>query len=219
MAVLAPGAAQAGAWVAPKGGQEILTTVAGQREGLVFYETAAYWETPLGDATSLVAAPWLEQNYDTIEGWRAEAVVGFKSALYRSEDAAVAAQVGGLWLSAPVAACGESGAEFRLLAGYNLSSRSFLNVEAASRLLDGGCASERLDLTLGRRFGERWLAMGQVFVDRAGGDDEAVRTQITLTRIGESGRGIQFGLRTRIDGDAEEAAFVLGFWGRPGERR
>ncbi|MBL8542969.1 MAG: hypothetical protein JNJ63_04110 [Hyphomonadaceae bacterium] len=196
-----------------------MTTVAGQRDGMSFYETSAYWEAPLGEADAFVAAPWLEQSYETESGWRAEAVVGLKHAVLRSDETVAALQIGGLWLSEPPSGCGESGAELRMLAGHNLRGGAFINVEAATRALDGGCESERVDLTYGRRLGERWLAMGQVFLDAPRDGQETVRAQVTFTRFSEGSGAIQFGLRSRIDGDAEEVAFVLGFWGRPGERR
>jgi hypothetical protein len=210
---LAPAPANAGAWIAPVDGQEIWTNVAGAREELSFFETSAYWEAPLGDSTSFLAAPWLEQNYDTIDGWRAEAVVGVKRAVFRDEHTVAALQVGALWVSHPGAECGEGGAEVRLLGGRSYENGAFLNVEAAARMLDGGCDGERVDITGGIHFAENWLALGQVFLDASSGAEETVKAQVSLVRFRQNGRGIQFGLRTRIDGGADETALVLGFWG------
>jgi hypothetical protein len=66
---------------------------------------------PVGATNSFVAAPWLEQNFDTDDGWRGEAVLGFKQTLHRGDERAVALQ-GALWISHPgLNACGEGGAQ------------------------------------------------------------------------------------------------------------
>lgn len=216
-AAFAPASANAGAWIAPKGGQEIWTNVAGQRNELTFFETSAYWEAPIGEQTSFVATPWVEQNYDTLDGWRAEATLGVKRALYRGERAVMALQGGALWISHPDPECSEGGAELRWLGGVSFGETGFLNAEVATRALSGGCESERLDLTLGYRPWDNWLAMGQVFVDAPREGEESLRAQLTLVRFGESGRGIQVGLRARLDGGDAEPALVVGFWDRPEE--
>jgi hypothetical protein len=215
-AALTPLPANAGAWIAPEGGQEIITSAIGQRNEMNFYETSSYWEVPLGDENSLVITPWLEQNYDTIDGWRGEAVVGLKHAFYRREDSVVAVQAGALWISHPGSECGEGGGELRVLAGTAFSNGAFLNAEVATRALDGGCGGERLDFTAGYRMGENWLGMAQMFVDAPRDGEEFVKVQLSLVRFGESGRGIQVGVRARVDG-SEEPALVLSWWGRPGD--
>ncbi len=210
--------AYAGAWIAPEGGQEIVTTVVGERNELRFYESAAYWEVPLGVGDSVVAAPWLEQNYESFDGWRAEATLGWKHAIRRDGGIVMAVQAGALWISHPPLGCSEGGAELRWLGGRAFENGAFLNAEAATRMLDGGCGGERLDLTAGARFADNWLAMGQVFIDmpREGRGEDYVKAQVSLVRFGESGRGIQLGVRARVDGGGAEPALVLGFWGRPG---
>lgn len=219
VAALSPAPASAGAWIAPEGGQEIWTNVVGERAENTFYETSAYWELPVGEETSFVAAPWVEQNYDTTDGWRAEATVGVKRALFRGDHMAMAVQAGALWSSHPQEnECGEGGAELRLLAGSSLPAEGgFLNLEVATRALSGGCEGERIDFTAGYRPSERWLAMGQVFVDEPHDGDESVKVQFTLVRFFENGRGVQIGARTRIDDGAQEHAIVLSLWGRPGD--
>lgn len=112
---MTPTPALAGAWIAPEGGQEIWTNVAGERDEATFFETSAYWETPIGANTSFVAAPWFEQNGDTFDGWRGEATLGAKQAILRSGEAVLALQAGALWVSHPNEGCSEGGAEFRAL--------------------------------------------------------------------------------------------------------
>jgi len=214
---LAPAPASAGAWIAPEGGQEIWTNVAGAREDLYFFESSAYLEAPLGESTSFVAAPWVEQSYDAPEGWRAEAVVGVKRTIFRNADTVMALQAGALWISHPSRECDEGGAELRWLGGRSYDNGAFFNLEAATRALGGGCGSERADVTGGLRFAGNWLALGQVFFDAPHDGEETVKAQLSLVRFRENGRGIQLGLRVRVDG-AEEAALVLGFWGPVGDR-
>ncbi|MGE0743117.1 MAG: hypothetical protein AB7O98_17400 [Hyphomonadaceae bacterium] len=215
---MSPAPASAGAWVVSEGGQEIWGSAVGERDDLTFFESSAYLELPLNDDASFVATPWAEQNYDTADGWKAEATVGVKHAIFRDDEAAMAVQAGALWISHPSDPdCGEGGAEVRWLAGRALGERGFVNLEVATRALNGGCESERADLTLGYRPSAEWLGMAQIYLDAPREDEDVVRAQISLVRFWEGGNGVQFGLRTRIDGGPAEAAFVLNLWGRPGD--
>jgi hypothetical protein len=159
----------------------------------------------------------VEQNYDTVDGWRGEAVVGVKRGWTNEHGGALALQAGAFWDSHPADGCSEGGAEARVLVGRRLGDHGFVNAEAAERRLRGGCSGERLDLTLGYHAGERWLGLAQLFVDAPSRGDDSVKAQLTLVRFGDSGRAIQFGVRARLDGDDAEPALVLGLWGRPGE--
>lgn len=217
MAALAPAPAAAGAWIAPEGGQQITTTVVGERDDLNFYESSAYWEVPVVADTSVVATPWVEQNYDTADGWRAEATLGAKRTLFRRGETVMALQAGALWISHPPLGCSEGGAEVRWLGGRAFGEDAFLNLEAAARTLEGGCAGARADVTVGYRPRENWLSMAQVFFDAPGEGEETLKLQLTLVRFGDEGGGFQIGLRGRVDGGPQEAALVLGFWGRPGD--
>ena len=209
--------ANAGAWIAPEGGQEIWTTIAGERDGVSFYESSAYWEAPLGERASIVATPWIEQNYDTYEGWRGEATLAAKRTIYSAENTVMALQAGALWVSHPDLGCGEGGVELRWLGGRSFEHGRFLNIETAARALEGGCGGERVDLTAGFRPSGNWLAMGQIFYDAPRHGDDVMRAQLTLVRFSESGRGLQIGLRSRIDEGPREIALVVGMWGRPGD--
>lgn len=191
--------------------------MAGEREGVSFFETSGYIEAPIGTSASVVIAPWVEQSYDTVDGWRAEATIGAKRALFRDEANVVAVQAGAVWASHPQDGCGEAGGELRALAGRGFGRTGFANVEVATRAFEGGCAGERLDLTIGYRPGANWLAMGQVFVDASREEDPIVRAQLTMVHFRPSGRGIQVGLRGRLDGEAEELGLVVGWWGRVGD--
>lgn len=210
---MTPAPAVAGAWIAPVDGQEIWTTHVGQRDELLFYEGATYWETPADDDTSAVFSTWVENNYETEDGWRAEAVVGAKQTLFRDEEIVVAVQAGALWSSHPSRGCGEGGVEARFLGGSSYGEAGFLNVEIAARALEGGCGGERIDVTAGSRFAGNWLAIGQVFVDSPHEGEETVKAQISLVRFGDEGRGIQVGVRARVDDGVQEPALVIGFWG------
>lgn len=210
-----PGRAEAGAWPAPKEGQEILTSTAGKRNGHTTFESSAYWEAPVGESTSLLIAPWSESASDLESGWRGEAVVGLKRAVFRDDNHVMAVQAGVYWRSDPPADCGEGGVEARWLGGRSFGSGGFVNLEVAARVLDEGCPAGRLNLSVGVRPRENWLAMGEIFYDAPEEGDESLKLQLSLVRFGDDDRGIQVGVRTRLDGD-EETSLVLGFWGRPG---
>lgn len=181
-----------------------------------FYEGSAYYEIPITTTTSSVFAPWLETNYDSIDGWRAEATIGVKHAFFNDDGRIMAVQAGALWNSHPEPGCGEGGAELRWLGGMSFSNGAFLNAEAATRLLDGGCGGERVDLTAGYRV-SNWLGMVQVFADvPRDGHEEYVKAQISVARFGDDGGALQLGVRARVDGGGEPA-LVLSWWRRPGD--
>lgn len=212
---MTPTPAVAGAWIAPEGGQEIWTNSFSARDDSNVVETDLYWERPVGEDTSFVAAPRVETNYDTPDGWRAEAVVGVKRAIFRDDESVMAIQASALWVSHPDPECGEGGVEARWLGGRSLGRTSFVNVEAATRYQDHGCGGERLDVTAGYRPADNWLAMGQVFADAPRENEETVKVQVSVVRFSERGYGIQLGLRARVDGGAQEPALVVGLWVRP----
>lgn len=214
IAALTPAPANAGAWIAPEDGQHIWTSLVGQRDELYYYEGSSYWEDPIESGTAVLVSWWMETNYDTEDGWRADATIGAKRTLFRDDDTVMAVQAAALWVSHPGAECGEGGAELRWLGGQSFEGGAFVNLEAASRVLDGAdCGGERLDITGGTRVAQNWLALGQVFYDAPRQGEDSVKAQISLVRFGENGRGIQLGLRARVDGGVEEPALVLGFWG------
>lgn len=112
-AALTPAPAIAGAWIAPEGGQEIVTSGVGERDDLVFYEGGGYYEAPLGEDDAIVFAPWSESDQAFEDGWRAEALLGAKHVIYRDERSVMALQASGLWISHPGDDCSEGGAELR----------------------------------------------------------------------------------------------------------
>ncbi len=206
--------AWAGAWLAPKDGQQIWGGAAGERASVRTYETSGYVEAPIGDRYAVVTTSWIEQSVALEDGWRGEALAGVKRAVFREGPNIVAMQASALWRSDPPGNCGEGGAELRWLGGRGLGETAFANVELAGRLLDGGCNGARLDLTTGWRPAENWLAMGQLFIDAPDEGDESVKMQLSLTRFDRHERGIQLGVRMRLDGEDLEPALVLGIWSR-----
>jgi hypothetical protein len=216
VAALAPTPAAAGAWLAPEGGQEIVTNSFGERNETFVVESSTYWEVPNDDKSSIILVPWVETNDDTLEGWRGEATLAYKRVVYRDDRNIVALQGGALWVSHP-ADCGEGGAEVRVLAGRGFGETGFVNMEIAGRALSGGCEGGRMDVTAGYRPLDNWLALGQVFFDAPVDGDDTVRGQVSLVRFDKDGRGVQVGFRARVDGGAPEPTLVIGLWGQPGD--
>lgn len=214
---LLPAPACAGAWIAPER-QSIWTEVAGARDEVFFSESALYLETPIAQRASVVFSPWVTQDPaqgGTLDALRWEAALGAKQEVLRGERYVMAVQAGAIWYSDPEPRCSEAGLEARWLGGASFAEgRGFANLEAARRASEGGCDATRVDLTLGYRPGENWLGMAQIFADRRTGEP-AVRMQLSVVRFGRGGRGLQLGVRARLDEGAGEPAIVLGFWGRP----
>ncbi|MBS0384929.1 MAG: hypothetical protein JSS00_06225, partial [Proteobacteria bacterium] len=184
-----------------------------------YYETAAYLEAPLTANDSIVIAPWLIQDYSDENGWRAEAMIGAKHVVTRSQHTVTAVQAGALWVSDPPAHCEEGGAEARVLGGVNLPHNSFVNAEAVGRILSGGCTDQRMEVTAGMHAGRHWMGLAQVFVDGPQYGDETVKAQLSLVHFDNHHRGVQIGVRNRIDGGDDELALVVAFWTEPGRAR
>lgn len=217
LAALTPSPAHAGAWIAPEGGQHIGNFVAGEREDIFYSESSLYIEEPLGDDVSVVAAPWFTQDQTAyaFEDWRWEVTLAGKLATHRGERWMTAVQAGAVWISDPREACGDAQAELRWLGGRSIGERSFANLEVAERAGEQGCGGERVDLTLGRNYGEHWLGMTQLFMDQPRQGERVVKAQLSLVRFGLHGFGVQLGLRARVDGEDAEPALILGLWGDP----
>lgn len=208
--------ANAGAWLAPADGQRIVTAAAGERDGFAVFESSTYIEAPLNDSFSILATPWIETSYDLPEGWRAETTLGVKYAVFRRERSVMAVQAGAYWRSDPPEGCGEGGAEVRWLGGQSFGETGFINLDLGTRLLDGGCGGERMELSAGFEPVENWMTLGQVFLDAPHEGEETVKFQLSLVRFSAAGRGIQVGVRTRLDEPGAETALVLGLWGGAG---
>ena len=217
-AAAAPALAQpayAAAWIAPEHGQEIVTTGVGQRaDGVSVVESEIYLEEPISRRASWVVQPRFENAADLPDGWRGEASVGVKAQLLRRRDAVMAVQAAALWRSEPDPGCGAGGGELRGLGGR--SSRDgtrFVNIEAAYQLYEGGCGRRRAEISAGVRPRERWMGLGQAFVDETDGE-ATVRAQVSVVRFGRDDRGVQVGLRLRVDGSEREPMLVVGLWRR-----
>lgn len=215
-AALHPARAEAGAWLAPPEGQNITTASAGSRGGVAVFESSGYWEGPIADDVTIVAAPWSETAPDLESGWRGEMVFGVKRAIFRDDRRVMALQTSLYWRSDPPGDCGEGGIETRWLGGRSVGDTGFVNLELAGRVLDEGCPAARVNFSFGYRPQPNWLAMGEIFYDAPREGDESLKLQVSVVRFDENGRGIQVGLRTRLDGGGE-AALVLGWWGRGGD--
>ena len=194
----------------------IWTEAAGARDDVFFTESSIYYERPVAERVSIVAAPWVttDANSQELDDLRWEVTLAGKAGVLRTERTVMAVQAGVVWRSDPDSRCPEPAAELRWLGGatFGRAGRGFANLEVAGRASEAACTSARADLTLGYRPRENWLALGQVFTDEAELGDTAVKAQISLVRFGQNGRGIQLGLRARIDGESAEPALVLGFW-------
>lgn len=213
----APAPAFAAAWIAPVDGQQMITTAAGRREGLSYYETSEYFEGRVTPNDSIVLSTWATQ--DQIGEWRGEAIIGAKHTLTHSQHTVTAVQAGAIWISEPPSDCQEGGAEVRALAGVNLPHNSFVNAEVAERVLSGGCTDQRAEITAGTHLGPHWLGLAQVFVDGPQYGDESVKLELSLVHFDKKGRGVQIGIRDRVDGGEDELALVVSFWTEPGRAR
>ena len=207
----APGAAHAGAWVTA-GEDRTISTVGYARDGdVATVESDVFTEKAMGNRFALVGHTFFAQ--DTLGQAVDEADIDAKVLGYRGRRLVAAAQLGVTWRSQPEPGCTETGVEARALAGISSrTGKSFLNGETAIRYA-GGCPHVRYELTAGWRPRERWLGLGQIFVDDDLAYGASIKAQAGLVRFSRKGRGLQISLRARIDeGSVIEPTIILGYW-------
>ncbi|MBI1187005.1 MAG: hypothetical protein GC206_06675 [Alphaproteobacteria bacterium] len=204
--------AEAGAWMALEGGEQIVAITLGERDAFAVSEADVYLELPMNRRFAFIAQPRFSYSEETSqEPFQADVAAGVKAQLYRGPWAAAAVQASGVWRNEPEElSCGQGGGEVRALAGVS-APRSFYNIEAAFRLQSGGCARQRLEATAGFRPNDRWMAIGNTFLESTATGQNSVKAQASVVRFGPAG-GLQIGLRFRLDGDRREPALVLGWW-------
>lgn len=210
-ALLAPQAAHAGAWIEADGGRAITTLGYRQDGDLRTLETDVYLEQPFADGFAAVGRTFTFD--DNFGGAGDEADAGVKARLWRGARSALALQASATWQSEPIEGCAEKGGELRALAGTaSRSGRSFVNLEAGYRY-SPSCPHVRYEATYGRRPSERWLLLGQAFVDDDVHFGETIKLQATAVRFSRAGRGVQLSVRMRVDGaNVIEPTLIVGYW-------
>lgn len=208
---MAPETAHAGAWVTAGEDRSITTFGYSQTDGIGTLESDVYTEKTLTSRLALVGHTFYAQ--DGLGAERDEADLGIKVLGYRTDRIALAVQGAATWRSEVETGCPDLGGELRVLAGRaSRSGRTFLNGEAAYRYANG-CTHVRYEATAGWRPNERWLGLGQVFVDDDLRFGETIKAQASLVRFSAKGRGLQISARFRVqDGDVIEPTIILGYW-------
>ncbi|KAF0180986.1 MAG: hypothetical protein IV086_17555 [Hyphomonadaceae bacterium] len=207
--------AHAGAWVAPNGDRTIVGAAYGETEEASTVETDLFIEAPLNSRISVVANHW-SQTVTTFEGTETgnESVLSGKYRLLRGDRSVVSVQGGVVWDSRASGECGEWGGEARLLVGAaTRSGRVFVSGELGARTQGNDCVHARYDLTVGVKPHRRLLGLVQVFVD----DDliygETLKAQASAVVFERNDRGVQLGVRMRLDaGEFIEPTILLSYW-------
>ncbi len=211
-ALAAPAQAHAGAWMNKD--QMITSVVAGAERGAPV-EGDAYWERQFGDRFGAVARAYVvsRPDYAASFGQNAgQASVSAKWSLYEGAAGAAAMELGANYSSEADPVCSGWGGQLRALTGKGFGP-AFVSVEAAYLAQRPDCIHGKLDLAAGWRPDEKWLTMGQVFLDRRYGEGHVAKAQLLLVRLFGARTGFQLGVRSRIDnGGAGETALLLGLW-------
>lgn len=211
----APGAAHAGPWVAPDGDRTIVGAAYGETEEASIVETDLFIEAPLNSRVSVVANHWSETVTTFIgSDTHNESVVAGKYRLLHGDRSVVSIQAGVLWDSRAVGDCGEWGGETRLLGGVaSRGGHLFATAELGARVQGNDCIHARYDLTLGVKPHKRLLGLAQIFVDDDLTYGESFKAQASVVAFERNGRGVQLGVRVRIDGnDVIEPTLLLSYW-------
>jgi hypothetical protein len=110
--------------------------------------------------------------------------------------------------------CAGGGGEARGPLGRSIGRGARPNAFAAIELTAReviGCRALKGELTLGYQPGERWLLLAKSFSDQPRHGTDTLKVQISAVRLGAR-RGVEFGLRARVDGADPEPAFVVSIW-------
>lgn len=211
-ALAAPAQAHAGAWMNKD--QMIATIVAGAQQGAPL-EGDVYWERQVGSRLGAVARAYVvsQPDYAASFGQNAgQASLSAKWSVYEGAAGAAAMELGATYSSEADSACSGWGGQLRALTGKGIG-KGFVSVEAAYLAQRPDCVHGKLDLAAGWRPDERWLTMGQVFLDRRYGEGHVAKAQLSIVRLFNARTGLQVGLRSRIDkAGAGETALLLGLW-------
>lgn len=211
-ALAAPTTAHAGAWLNKD--QMIATVVAGAEQGAPV-EGDVYYERRISDRLGAVARGYVvsQPDYAASFGQNAgQASLAAKWSLYEGAAGAAALELGANYSSEADPACSGWGGQLRALTGKGFGA-AFVSVEAAYLAQRPDCIHGKLDLAAGWRQDDRWLTMGQVFLDRRYGEGHVAKAQLSIVRLFNARTGLQLGLRSRIDkGGAGESALLLGLW-------
>lgn len=211
----APAVAEAGPWVAPDGDRTIVGAAYTETDEVSIVETELFIEAPLAARISVVANHWSQTATD-FEGTntRNESVVSIKYRVMSGDRSVLAVQTGAVWDSRAAGDCGEWGGESRLLAGAaTRGGRFFVSAEAGARVQGEDCVRARYDFTLGAKPHKRLLGLAQVFLDDDLRYGETLKAQASLVAFERGGRGLQLGVRVRIEEEEViEPTLLLSYW-------
>lgn len=192
----------------------IATIVAGAEQGAPV-EGDVYWERRVSSRMGVVARGNVssEPDYAASFGENAgQASLAAKWSLYEGAAGAAAMELGANYSSEADPTCSGWGGQLRALTGKGFGA-AFVSVEAAYLAQRPDCIHGKLDFAAGWRPDEKWLTMGQVFLDRRYGEGHVAKAQLSFVRLFSARTGFQIGLRSRIDkGGAGDSALLLGVW-------
>jgi hypothetical protein len=127
---------------------------------------------------------------------RGQASLAAKWSLYEGAAGAAALELGANYSSEADPTCAgwwaASGADRQGL------RRGVVSVEAAYLAQRPHCIHGKLDLAAGWRPDEKWLTMGQVFLDRRYGEGHVAKAQLSVVRPFSARTGFQFGSEAEL---------------------
>lgn len=199
-------------------------------------ETGAMKEQGLGKGRlALISEVWRQGGGD---GVAHRSALALKVKAHHGPRWAVSAQAGPLYGADAGGGCAGAGGEVRAGVGRSFGTglgrgveRSLGRIAGQARRLrsgavfgalelayraQGGCAHALREATIGYEPEHKWLLLGQAFEDRDLHGTETVKVQISAVRFRRA-RGVQVGVRVRVDGADPEPAVIIGVWRR--ERR
>lgn len=183
-------------------------------------ETGVTGEQGLGQGrVALVADTWTRNGAEN----RSRVGLALKLQAHHGPRWAVAVQGGALYADgsaaddAPPTArpCVGPGGEGRIAIGRGQARGdrgAFAALELAYRA-QGGCAAALTEATIGYKLEAKWLLLAQAFQDHDLHGTETVKVQVSAVRFRRA-RGVQIGIRCRVDGAEAEPAVIIGVWRR-----
>lgn len=105
---------------------------------------------------------------------------------------------------------GEARAALGRTFGPSRRPAGFASFEAAYRAA-GGCGGLKTEFTIGYRPEHKWLLLAKAYGDRAVHGTDTLKVQVSAVRFGPR-RGIELGVRVRVNGGDPEPALIASVW-------
>ena len=176
-----------------------------------------YGEYGLGHGWAAVLAPSASRGVRAagIDWASDEVLVGLRKQIWSGPDRAISVQIGAFSPpSTRLANRRDQGTEVRLSFGRNVTRKTWIDGEIATRTCDGGRQGTRFDAAAGIKLAADRQVILKAFGDGDGCSKEILRAQISYLRPISKRLSLELGWRQTLSSpdNRAERGFVVGVW-------